>query len=424
MSAIIRVEDIGKKYIIGHSRMNGEQRFNEQLSEWGRAVCRRLRHPFSPDNVGMDLEEFWALRHIDFEVRQGDRIGLIGRNGSGKSTLLKVLSRITAPSEGRVRIAGRVASLLEVGTGFHPDLTGRENIFLNGAILGMTKKEIRKKFDEIVDFSGVERFLDTPVKRYSSGMYVRLAFSVAAHLEPEILIVDEVLAVGDSEFQKKCIGKMEDISQSEGRTILFVSHNMGAVQMLCNRGVMLRNGQLVFDGEIGEAVRLYTEDHKQLEHVPLSERRDRCGDGFIRFTGYTLFNGDGEETNTIQLGTPVVIETRFECEEACSGDIQIETGFSPVGGLNTMRVTLRDLGVQPSFRKGENRVTFTIPKFPLAPGRYSLNLYASRSNETCDDVRFAGPLQVMPGAFNNPARINDETHCLFLTEYSAVCETP
>ena len=199
---------------------------------------------------------------------------------------------------------------------------------------------------------------------------------------------------------------------------------MGAVQMLCNRGVMLRNGQLVFDGEIGEAVRLYTEDHKQLEHVPLSERRDRCGDGFIRFTGYTLFNGDGEETNTIQLGTPAVIETRFECEEACSGDIQIETGFSPVGGLNTMRVTLRDLGVQPSFRKGGNRVTFTIPKFPLAPGRYSLNLYASRSNETCDDVRFAGPLQVMPGAFNNPARINDETHCLFLTEYSAVCETP
>lgn len=181
---------------------------------------------------------------------------------------------------------------------------------------------------------GVERFLDTPVKRYSSGMYVRLAFSVAAHLEPEILIVDEVLAVGDSKFQKKCIGKKEDISQSEGRTILFVSHNMGAVQMLCNRGVMLRNGQLVFDGEIGEAVRLYTEDHKQLEHVPLSERRDRCGDGFIRFTGYTLFNGDGEETNTIQLGTPAVIETRFECEEACSGDIQIETGFSPVGGLN------------------------------------------------------------------------------------------
>jgi lipopolysaccharide transport system ATP-binding protein len=230
--AIIKVEGLGKKYIISHE---GGQRYTalrDVIAKKAKGLVKK----------GIELpakEEFWALKDVSFEIKQGEAVGIIGRNGAGKSTLLKILSRITEPTHGRIEINGRVASLLEVGTGFHPELTGRENIFLNGAILGMSRAEIRKKFDEIVDFSGIEKFLDTPVKRYSSGMYVRLAFAVAAHLEPEILVVDEVLAVGDAEFQKKCLGKMQDVSNKEGRTVLFVSHNMGAVNTLCNRALLL-----------------------------------------------------------------------------------------------------------------------------------------------------------------------------------------
>ncbi|HLF45336.1 MAG TPA: ABC transporter ATP-binding protein, partial [Chitinophagaceae bacterium] len=232
---VIKVENLGKKYIIGHQGETGYKTFREQLLDGMNNVFGKTKQLFRGQQVveGNELEEFWALKELNFEIQQGDRVGIIGRNGAGKSTLLKVLSRITEPTTGKISIKGRVASLLEVGTGFHPELTGRENIFLNGAIMGMSRAEIKRKFDEIVDFSGVEKFLDTPVKRFSSGMYVRLAFSVAAHLEPEILVVDEVLAVGDAEFQKKCLGKMQDVSASEGRTVLFVSHNMAALQNLC-----------------------------------------------------------------------------------------------------------------------------------------------------------------------------------------------
>src|SRR5687768_14463351 len=232
----IKAEGIGKKYVIGHLGTKGYKTFREQIFQHRQNFYSRTKHLISGKQVmeGSHVEDFWALKDLNFEIEKGDRVGIIGRNGAGKSTLLKVLSRITEPTTGKVSIKGRVASLLEVGTGFHPELTGRENIFLNGAIMGMSRAEIKRKFDEIVDFSGVERFLDTPVKRYSSGMYVRLAFSVAAHLEPEILVVDEVLAVGDAEFQRKCLGKMQDVSKSEGRTVLFVSHNMAAIQNLCN----------------------------------------------------------------------------------------------------------------------------------------------------------------------------------------------
>lgn len=236
--AIIKVEGLGKKYIISH-----EQR--ESYTALRDVITRKAKKLAGRQKVHTTKEEFWALKDVSFEIKQGDAVGIIGRNGAGKSTLLKILSRITEPSTGRIELNGRVASLLEVGTGFHPELTGRENIFLNGAILGMSQAEIRKKFDEIVDFSGVEKFLDTPVKRYSSGMYVRLAFAVAAHLEPEILVVDEVLAVGDAEFQKKCLGKMNEVTKKEGRTVLFVSHNMGAIQNLCSSIVMLKKGEIV-----------------------------------------------------------------------------------------------------------------------------------------------------------------------------------
>ncbi|MBK8510788.1 MAG: ABC transporter ATP-binding protein [Saprospiraceae bacterium] len=253
--SVIKVENLSKKYIIDHE---GQERYTAMRD----VVARKVKKIFSYSKSlrtgsSASKEAFYALKDINFEIKQGDRVGIIGRNGAGKSTLLKVLSRITEPTTGKIIINGRVASLLEVGTGFHPELTGRENIYLNGAILGMSRAEIKKHFEAIVDFSGVEKFLDTPVKRYSSGMYVRLAFAVAAHLEPEILIIDEVLAVGDAEFQKKCLGKMEEVSKGEGRTIIFVSHNMTAIRTLCNKGILLTDGQLGKEGEINSVLLSY-----------------------------------------------------------------------------------------------------------------------------------------------------------------------
>lgn len=253
MTAIIDVTSLSKKYLISHEA-------KEKYTALRDVVTDRVKKVFSfkPSFSNSSIkEDFWALKDLNFQVQRGDRLGIIGRNGAGKSTLLKILSRITEPTAGTIRIKGRVASLLEVGTGFHPELTGRENIFLNGAILGMSRFEIRKKFDEIVAFAEIERFLDTPVKRYSSGMYVRLAFAVAAHMEPEILVVDEVLAVGDAQFQKKCLGKMEDVSNNEGRTVLFVSHNMGVVSQLCNKGMLLSKGGIVVNDDIKSVVERY-----------------------------------------------------------------------------------------------------------------------------------------------------------------------
>lgn len=247
---IISAEQVSKRFYLSHE---GQERYTALRD----VIIQKAKGIFRAPSRTLQSEEFWALKDVSFDIRQGDRVGIIGRNGAGKSTLLKILSRITEPTSGSIRIKGRVASLLEVGTGFHPELTGRENIFLNGAILGMSREEIRSKFDEIVDFAEVERFLDTPVKRYSSGMYVRLAFAVAAHLEPEILIVDEVLAVGDAQFQKKCLGKMDDVSRKEGRTVLFVSHNMAAIQSLCTRGILMQGGKVRLDGSAAQAVAAY-----------------------------------------------------------------------------------------------------------------------------------------------------------------------
>ena len=265
MPPAIKVENLSKSYLVGHNSSQGEKytALRDVVSRNVRNLARKTRDMLTGRQIvqGDEVEEFWALKDISFEIQQGDRVGIIGRNGAGKSTLLKILSRITEPTRGRVTIHGRVASLLEVGTGFHPELTGRENIFLNGAILGMSRKEIQRKFDEIVDFAEVEKFLDTPVKRYSSGMYVRLAFAVAAHLEPEILVVDEVLAVGDAQFQKKCLGKMEEVGR-EGRTVLFVTHNMAAMQILCSRGIHLKAGHLSQDTLASEAIQSYLDEHK------------------------------------------------------------------------------------------------------------------------------------------------------------------
>jgi lipopolysaccharide transport system ATP-binding protein len=260
MGTVIQVENLAKSFLIGHQSREPYFALRDIMVETVKNAGRRILHPMRAGSRGNSVEEIWALKDVSFEVKQGDRVGIIGRNGAGKSTLLKILSRITEPTRGRVRINGRVGSLLEVGTGFHPELTGRENIFLNGAILGMTKAEIKRKFDEIVDFAEIEKFLDTPVKRYSSGMYVRLAFSVAAHLDPEILIVDEVLAVGDYQFQEKCAGRMGEVGR-EGRTILFVTHNMGLMKNLCNRAILLAGGGKNFEGDVLEAVSIYRQEY-------------------------------------------------------------------------------------------------------------------------------------------------------------------
>ena len=256
---VIKAENLGKRYTIGHQRGRGEQTtFREVLVQNARNLWNKSRDLFAgkPVIAGDTLEEVWALKDVSFEIKRGEAVGIIGRNGAGKSTLLKILSRITEPTTGRVTIKGRVASLLEVGTGFHSELTGRENIYLNGTILGMTRAEIKKKFDEIVAFSEVERYLDTPVKRYSSGMYVRLAFAVAAHLEPEILVIDEVLAVGDMQFQKKCLGKMGDV-RHDGRTVLFVSHNMASIKVLCSSGILFENGQIINCNSANDCINTY-----------------------------------------------------------------------------------------------------------------------------------------------------------------------
>src|SRR3984885_2198529 len=299
----IVVENLSKRYMIGHRfSSGGRYQYTALRDVVGRRLGNFVRKATDVARgrqvvQGDEIEEFWALKNVSFEVKPGEVLGIIGRNGAGKSTLLKILSHITEPTEGRVLLGGRVASLLEVGTGFHPELTGRENIFLNGAILGMTEREIRRKFDEIVAFADVEKFLDTPVKHFSSGMYVRLAFAVAAHLEPEILIVDEVLAVGDAEFQKKCLGKMREVATG-GRTILFVSHNMQAISVLCNRGMFFHNGLLQYSGNTKEAVDMYISSFSQESGQDDNPDR-RMGSGEYRFTsaspGRQFFGGAEEK---------------------------------------------------------------------------------------------------------------------------------
>lgn len=309
---VIQVESLGKKYLIRHLR-KGDQPFGYVALR--DVLAEKARHLFltrhMEDGTGNATEDFWALKDVSFEVKQGERIGIIGRNGAGKSTLLKVLSRITEPSKGRVRLKGRVASLLEVGTGFHPELTGRENIFLNGAILGMPRGDIRKKFDEIVAFAEVEKFLDTPVKRYSSGMYVRLAFAVAAHLEPEILIVDEVLAVGDAQFQKKCLGKMQDVAEREGRTILFVTHNMPALYRLCNRAILFARGKLIQQGEVNKVVHDYLQfENNKAGEISWLSALEAPGNDRIRLRAIRILSAK-QMTSTPDISEEITIQVEY-----------------------------------------------------------------------------------------------------------------
>jgi len=300
---IIKSENLGKKYNIRH-RGDSCSRYvalRDVIASNVRSFMSSLKNPFKKKKQGSEIEEFWALKEVSFDVKEGERVGVIGRNGAGKSTLLKLISRITEPSAGRIILKGRVASLLEVGTGFHPELTGRENIFLNGSILGMTKIELKKKFDEIVEFAEVEKFLDTPVKRYSSGMYVRLAFAVAAHLETEILLVDEVLAVGDMNFQKKCLGKMEEIG-TQGKTILFVSHNMAMITSLCPLSILLNKGKIIVYGNTSDVIlQYYTGDNNSPVSFDYSDGNTKVGDEYIRLFGGAIKDKEGHIISEINI---------------------------------------------------------------------------------------------------------------------------
>ena len=384
MKPIIEVKGLSKRYKLGvfnaktlreeaeaflaRFARNGDRR--SEMGDRGRTSSSHLpstgadsalqSSPSAPD-------EFWALRDVSFDVQPGEVIGVIGRNGAGKSTLLKILSRITEPTSGEARIRGRVASLLEVGTGFHPELSGRENIFLNGAILGMTKQEIRNKFDEIVAFAEIEKFIDTPVKRYSSGMYVRLAFAVAAHLEPEILIVDEVLAVGDFEFQRKCLGKMKEVGTS-GRTVLFVSHNLGAVQALCQRGIWLRSGRLVCDGPADDVCRQYMEsamsDAKTVVSAngPLSKT--------VNILRVAVKTSDGRVSQTVPRDEAFVVEATLETSET----LPKFQCFMGVSASETRVFTKRHAIARDPFPVGEKTFRFEIPPMFLRPGFYEIGV--------------------------------------------------
>ena len=304
LDIILKVNNVGKQYRLG---VVGTGTISHDLNRWWSRIIGKEDPYLKVGEANVRSQKgssdyVWAIRNINFEVRRGEVLGIIGKNGAGKSTLLKILSRVTSPTTGKIKTKGRIASLLEVGTGFHPEMTGRENIYLNGAILGMTKVEINSKIDEIIDFSGCLRYVDTPVKRYSSGMKVRLAFAVAAHLEPDILVVDEVLAVGDAEFQKKAIGKMQDISNNQGRTVLFVSHNMAAVKNLCSRAVVLENGESIFEGAADDAVNFYLNLQSSKNTENLLERTDRKGTGEIRFAKVELLNIDGNPVTEIISG--------------------------------------------------------------------------------------------------------------------------
>jgi lipopolysaccharide transport system ATP-binding protein len=310
MSNIISVDNLGKKYLLRHQADERYTALRDVVARKGVDLGRRLRGAYRRE-VAPKVEDFWALKDVTFDVAQGERLGIIGRNGAGKSTLLKILSRITEPTTGKITLRGRVASLLEVGTGFHPELTGRENIYLNGAILGMNRAEIRRKFDEIVAFAGVEKFLDTPVKRYSSGMYVRLAFAVAAHMETEILLVDEVLAVGDAQFQKKCLGKMGDVAK-HGRTVVFISHNMGAVKHLCQRAIWLENATIRLDGLSGQIVSEYISAGIEQSAERIWNRASGPGDDDARLRAVRVCQPSGVLCSAIDITRPFSIEIESE----------------------------------------------------------------------------------------------------------------
>jgi lipopolysaccharide transport system ATP-binding protein len=385
----IRVEKLSKRYQIGVA-----QQRHDTLRDALGANLARLRPTRHGPRAARHAEEFWALQDVSFEVKRGEVVGIIGRNGAGKSTLLKILSRITEPTSGQAQIHGRVGSLLEVGTGFHPELTGRENIYLNGAILGMRRFEIERKFDEIVAFAEIEKFLDTPVKRYSSGMYVRLAFAVAAHLEPEILLVDEVLAVGDAAFQKKCLGKMGDVAR-EGRTVLFVSHNMAAVQSLCNTSVLLSDGSIAARGLTEDVTRIYLAAGVQTGEAQFNGSTPRQGNGVAQYTRAKMLDEDGNLTSSVPMGGSLTLELQFENRQPVAHPAISARLHTPLGQDIAAWRSQETLGQMPSARVGGS-VRLQIRELNLLPGRYHFALGLTDGYQTLDFIEDALSIEVTP----------------------------
>ena len=411
-SPIIKVENLSKQYRLGSV---GTGTLSHDLKRWYYNV-RGKEDPYlkigeeNDRGTKGESEYVWALKDIDFEVMPGEVLGIIGKNGAGKSTLLKILSKVTGPTTGGIHYNGRIGALLEVGTGFHPELTGRENIFLNGAILGMTKQEIRSKLDEIVDFSGVERYLDTPVKRYSSGMMVRLGFAVAAHLEPEILIVDEVLAVGDAEFQKKAIGKMQDVSQQNGKTVLFVSHNMASIKSLCNRSLLLHNGSVKTEGKTDDIISCYLDENTRLRQIDVKDRIDRQGSKAAMLTSlFVVDKHTNKKVDTVLTGQKVQICLEFtnKLAETIMG-VDISMGVFNKSEQALFMCSNSLLGKKSELKSGKNQVFIEFEKWPTSAGNYQLNILARNQEGIIDYLQNAGTLNVEPGDFyGNGNTVND-----------------
>jgi lipopolysaccharide transport system ATP-binding protein len=397
--AVITVENLSKKYRIKHADEATVARYSALRDVIASKFTGLFRNRKSKIKTRKSVQDFWALKNVSFEVPRGEVVGIIGRNGAGKTTLLKILSRITEPTEGKVRIRGRVASLLEVGTGFHPELTGRENISLNGAILGMTRAEIKRKFDEIVAFAEVEKFLDTPVKRYSSGMYVRLAFAVAAHLDPDILIVDEVLAVGDAAFQKKCIRKMGDVTSAGTSTVLLVSHNMAVIRTLCRKGICLEHGRISRAGDATEVAQAYLNSLSTVRETELALRKDRQGSGEIRFTTVRYLVNDSLATETVATGDKVSVVLDFECRERITQPSFV-CSFYDVNGLCVLSCSSRSSSPLNEAIAANGAAVCEFERFPLMPGSYRLNVAARGSSRNLiDAVEGAAAIEVTDGDF-------------------------
>ncbi len=407
MSHAIVVENLNKQYRLG---LISSRTFREDLNRWWGRMRGQTGLARQIGKKRLEGELIWALRDINFQVKQGDAIGIIGRNGAGKSTLLKILSRVTAPTSGIVKMKGRLASLLEVGTGFHPELTGRENIFLNGGLLGMKKAEVSGRFDEIVAFSEIEKFMDTPVKHYSSGMYVRLAFAVAAHVEADILIVDEALSVGDTAFQRKCLSKMEDMTTG-GRTILFVSHNITAVNRMCKRAMLLESGRILADGSTDEVIREYLPRIvMERTSLAIADRPDRLGNGQIRFTGLHWERCNGQKVSTLSTGEDYKLVLSFQSHPPSTWQNVLVSFaiYDPMGIcylLHQTDFTHSNFHLESS----HGRFICRIPKFPLVEGEYTINIFVGIGTETSDSLADAARVIVERGDFfgtSHPGRPN------------------
>jgi lipopolysaccharide transport system ATP-binding protein len=401
---VVRTEGLGKLYRIARSASVTD----------GRSLATSARRLLRASTWSHGREGFWALRDVSFEVQQGEILGIVGANGAGKSTLLKILARITDPTEGRAEIRGRLGSLLEVGTGFHPELTGRDNVMLNGTILGMRRTEIACRFDEIVEFSGIERFLDVPVKFYSSGMYVRLAFSIAAHLDPEVLVVDEVLAVGDIDFQKKCLGRIGEVA-TEGRTIIFVSHNLSTVAALCTRAILIEHGRLVAEGEVPRVLERYVASTTRHTSVSLRERVDRKGSGRIRFSRVRVSGPAGPAV----VGEDAEVWLEYESDSAAEPS-NVTVSLAVYGSMGEpIFLTSTSVSGQHFARVPDGGAfCCSIPRLPLLPGHYSLNVYAEVNGLLADWIENAHAFEVVEGDYFGSGQLPPSSHGSVIVDHS------